>query len=199
MIDMTSQTWRTPAEVDRTVWKHWLTIVKPDKVDGHDRLPVHYRRVDQRQGAGDGRARSSSRSRSRRTRWWRNCGACRTSRCSSPTRPSTRNEDGIIAYTWMKYMTTGDETWPLRLPMTKAAVRAMDTITALMATPRARRREGGEVRGRRAGRSAGGPRGPRRRWTSGWSAIVPASIDLLNLREVLRASLEGLRLLGAAR
>ena len=33
MVDLTSQTWRTPAEVDRTVWKHWLTIVKPDRVD----------------------------------------------------------------------------------------------------------------------------------------------------------------------
>jgi hypothetical protein len=31
-IDLTSQTWRTAAEVDHSVWKHWLTIVKPDKV-----------------------------------------------------------------------------------------------------------------------------------------------------------------------
>src|SRR3954464_9158166 len=34
VVDLTSQTWRTPAEVDRSVWKHWLTIVKPDRVDG---------------------------------------------------------------------------------------------------------------------------------------------------------------------
>src|SRR5258708_7663514 len=33
-IAMTSQTWRTAAEVDRPVWKHWLTIVKPDQVEG---------------------------------------------------------------------------------------------------------------------------------------------------------------------
>jgi len=32
IIDLTSQTWRTPAEVNRSVWKHWLTIVKPDVV-----------------------------------------------------------------------------------------------------------------------------------------------------------------------
>jgi PhoPQ-activated pathogenicity-related protein len=31
VIDLTSQTWRSAAEVDRPVWKHWLTIVKPDK------------------------------------------------------------------------------------------------------------------------------------------------------------------------
>src|SRR2546427_12789026 len=31
VIDLTSQTWRTAADVDRPTWKHWLTIVKPDK------------------------------------------------------------------------------------------------------------------------------------------------------------------------
>ena len=29
---MTSQTWRTAAEVDKPVWKHWLTVIKPAKV-----------------------------------------------------------------------------------------------------------------------------------------------------------------------
>src|SRR5215467_461253 len=33
VVDLTSQTWRSAAEVDHPVWKHWLTIVKPDKVD----------------------------------------------------------------------------------------------------------------------------------------------------------------------
>src|SRR3954453_6838815 len=33
VVELTSQTWRKPPEVDRTVWKHWLTIVKPDRVD----------------------------------------------------------------------------------------------------------------------------------------------------------------------
>ena len=31
-IDLTSQTWRPASDVDRSVWKHWLTIVKPDRV-----------------------------------------------------------------------------------------------------------------------------------------------------------------------
>ena len=30
VIDLTSQTWRSAAEVDHPVWKHWLTIVVPD-------------------------------------------------------------------------------------------------------------------------------------------------------------------------
>ncbi|HIC30222.1 MAG TPA: hypothetical protein EYO85_12435, partial [Rhodospirillales bacterium] len=44
-----------------------------------------------------------------------------------------RSEDAIIAYSWDKYLKTGDEKWPLRLPMTKAAVRAMDTATDFLA------------------------------------------------------------------
>ena len=32
VLDLTSQTWRKPPDVDRAEWKHWVTIVKPDKV-----------------------------------------------------------------------------------------------------------------------------------------------------------------------
>jgi PhoPQ-activated pathogenicity-related protein len=45
----------------------------------------------------------------------------------------SRTEDAIIAYTWDRYLRTGDERWPARLPMTKAAVRAMDAVTAFLA------------------------------------------------------------------
>ena len=45
-----------------------------------------------------------------------------------------RTEDGIIAYTWDKFLRTGDEKWPARLPMTKSAVRALDTVTAFCAS-----------------------------------------------------------------
>jgi PhoPQ-activated pathogenicity-related protein len=29
VVDLKSQTWRTEKDVDRPVWQHWLTIVKP--------------------------------------------------------------------------------------------------------------------------------------------------------------------------
>jgi PhoPQ-activated pathogenicity-related protein len=96
--------------------------------------------------------------------------------------PKPRSEDGIIAYTWIKYMTTGDENWPLRLPMTKAAVRALDTVTAVMAS-----KDAGAVKVDKFVVSGGSKRG----WTTWTTAavdprvvgIMPAVIDLLNLEK----------------
>ena len=33
VLDLTSQTWKPPVEPDRTVWKHWLTVYVPSKVE----------------------------------------------------------------------------------------------------------------------------------------------------------------------
>ena len=91
-----------------------------------------------------------------------------------------RAEDGIIAYSWDKYLRTGDETWPLRLPMTKSVVRAMDAITGFCRSP-----AGGGVEIGRFVLAGASKRG----WTA-WTAaavdrrvaaVVPVVIDLLNI------------------
>ena len=37
VLEMTSQQWREAREVDRPIWKHWLTIVAPQDADRHPR------------------------------------------------------------------------------------------------------------------------------------------------------------------
>jgi PhoPQ-activated pathogenicity-related protein len=91
-----------------------------------------------------------------------------------------RGEDEIIAYTWKQYLETGDATWLARLPMTKAAVRAMDTVESFMATDK-----GGKLKVGHFVVAGASKRG----WTT-WTtaavdrrvvAIIPMVIDVLNV------------------
>ena len=38
ILEMTSQQWLTEKEVDKPIWKHWLTIIKPDEVQSDTAL-----------------------------------------------------------------------------------------------------------------------------------------------------------------
>jgi PhoPQ-activated pathogenicity-related protein len=40
-------------------------------------------------------------------------------------------EDALVVYTWQKYLESGDETWLLHWAMTRAIMRAIDTVQAL--------------------------------------------------------------------
>jgi PhoPQ-activated pathogenicity-related protein len=43
-----------------------------------------------------------------------------------------RKEDALIAYTFEQYMRSGESDWPVLLPMTKSAVRAMDAVQSIV-------------------------------------------------------------------
>jgi PhoPQ-activated pathogenicity-related protein len=182
VLEMTSQTWLTPSEVDRQTWKHFLTIIRPNEVktetgflfinggnNNSSKLP------NPDPGLVDAALIT---------------GSVIADLRMVPNQPMTFNgasamtEDGLIAYTWDKFLRTGDEKWPMRLPMTKAAVRALDTVTAFCASE-----AGGKVKVDRFVVSGGSKRG----WTA-WStaaveaaagkrvvAVVPFVIDLLNI------------------
>ena len=178
IIDLTSQQWRSAGEVNPSVWKHWLTIVRPDQVKGDTgMLYINGGSVTQKMPAAATpeyvQAALTSHS-------------VIAGLAGVPNEPLTfageskpRSEDQIIAFTWVKYLKSGDDTWPLLFPMTKAAVRAMDTVTAFCATP-----QGGSVKVAKFIVTGASKRG----WTTWLTAaadkrviaIEPMVIDMLN-------------------
>jgi PhoPQ-activated pathogenicity-related protein len=130
LIDLKSQTWRTKEDVDRTLWQHWLTVVVPDGAKANTAMMVI-------SGGSNGgppptkpeplavQVAVATRS------VVANVGMI-------PNQPLTfhgdgvgRKEDDLIGYTWDQYLKTGEALWAARLPMTKAVVRAMDTVQEL--------------------------------------------------------------------
>jgi PhoPQ-activated pathogenicity-related protein len=179
ILEMTSQAWLTTNEVDRPLWKHWLIVVRPAIVTTTNSL-LFIGGGNNRDGApksADGNMQQlavATKSIVSELRMVPNQPLIFTGESKG------RTEDALIAYTWDKFLRTHDSKWPARLPMTKAAVRAMDTVTAFCASA-----AGG-------GLSVGGfvvAGGSKRGWTT-WTtaavdkrviAIVPIVIDLLNI------------------
>jgi len=128
VINMTSQSWRSASEVNRTVWQHWLTVIVPRDVASDTALLwINGGSNDRPAPSGpDGMLVDialQSKTVVADVRMVPN------QPLVFPDDPDNeRYEDEIIAYTFDKFLKTGDATWPLLLPMVKSAVRAMDTI-----------------------------------------------------------------------
>ena len=71
VIDMKSQTWRSPEEVNRTLWQHWLVVAMPDKVSSETGLLF----ISGGRNGGDPPSGPDERNcdnwQSRRSLWWR--------------------------------------------------------------------------------------------------------------------------------
>jgi PhoPQ-activated pathogenicity-related protein len=179
VIEMTSQTWLTTKEVDRPLWKHWVIVAKPDQVKSNKGLMYIT-------GGGNGGG-PPEKGEDMMKQIAKATNSVVTELKMVPNQELVfagenfgRKEDSLIAYTWDKYLRTGDAKWPARLPMTKAAVRALDTITAFCASD-----EGGKAKVDEFVVCGGSKRG----WTT-WTtaavdrrvvAIVPFVIDMLNV------------------
>jgi PhoPQ-activated pathogenicity-related protein len=177
-IDMISQSWLTTNEVNRPLWQHWLTIVVPDKVTSSTALLFI--------NGGSTRTNPPSKPDVSLMLAATTTGTVVADLKNVPNQPlifagetEKRSEDSLIAYTWDKFLRTGDDRWPARLPMTKAAVRAMDTVSTFTAT------NGSRTKVEKFFVAGGSKRG----WTT-WTtaavdervvAIAPIVIDMLNI------------------
>lgn len=130
VIDLTSQTWLSPDKVNRTKWKHWVTVLVPDGAKADTAMMFIDGGSNGRQPptAPDPLAAAVAMS----TR------SVVASVGQIPNQPlvfhgddQNRVEDDLIGYTWDQYLKTGDALWAARMPMTKAVVRAMDCVQEL--------------------------------------------------------------------
>ncbi len=125
-IEMTSQSWRS-GDVEPDLWRHWLTVIVPDTVDG-TRAMLYVTggntSPDPPAAAPPLFARTAMVTQS-----------VVAVLQNVPCQPLVFNgvgqgfrEDEIIAFSFLKYVETGDATWPVLCAMVKSAVRAMDTV-----------------------------------------------------------------------
>lgn len=184
VLNMISQQYLTTDEVNRPIWQHWVTIVKPDKVTTDIGLLFI--------GGGDNGNAIPDQVDPLALEIASATGAVVATLSNVPNQPLTfagetreRSEDAIIAYTWDKFLQTQDAKWPLRLPMTKSAVRAMDAVSGFVASG-----AGGNVRIAKYVVCGESKRG----WTT-WTtaavdkrviAIIPEVIDVLNIGPSMR-------------
>jgi PhoPQ-activated pathogenicity-related protein len=185
VIDLTSQTWRSEKDVDRPVWKHWLTVVKPDALKYHTAFLTI--------GGGSNRDKMPTGASGRTTALATYTGSIVAELGTVPNQPlvfadskdEARSEDNLIAYTRVKYIATRDPNWLVRLAMVKSGVRAMDALQEFFASD-----AGGRVKIDHFVVAGGSKRG----WTT-WlvgvvdqrvSAIIPIVIDALNSEVITR-------------
>ena len=178
-LEFVSQQWLTPAEVNRPEWRHTLAIVRPEEV-------THTTALLFIAGGSNNRTGPPPRPGRDLIEIAKATHSVVAELRMIPNQPLTfdgdaqpRTEDDAIAYSWAKYLRTGDERWPMRLPMTKAAVRAMDVLTEFLG-----REEGGHTTIENFVVAGASKRG----WTT-WTtaavdrrviAICPVVIDVLN-------------------
>lgn len=185
LIDLTSQTWRSEKDVDRPVWKHWLTVVKPDNLKYHTAFLTI--------GGGDNGDETPTDASARTIELAKYSSSITAELYTVPNQPlvftdskdEKRWEDNIIAYTRVKYMDTRDPSWLVRLAMVKSGVRAMDAMQAFSASE-----AGGNWKLDDFVVAGGSKRG----WTT-WlvgvvdprvRAIIPIVIDALNSEVITR-------------
>lgn len=186
VLHIASQAWRTGKDVDRILWRHWLIVYVPNQVE-HDTAFLLI-------GGGDNTYDIPDYDRYLLAEMAVETGTVTAALLNVPNQPlifladeelRRRTEDDILAFCWAQYLEHGDPEWLALLPMTKSAVRAMDTITDFCASL-----ENVRPPVNRFVVSGGSKRG----WTTWLTAVVddrvvaiaPQVIDLLNTKPSMK-------------
>ena len=131
-LRMTSQRWRSDVEVDRPIWKHWVSVAVPDKVVRKTAILM----------IGGGRHREGPQVTPPKELELlvERSGAVVVYIDNVPNQPLKLEgepkglvEDGLVARSWRLAMRDDDAAWLVRFPMVKSAVKAMDAAQEFVA------------------------------------------------------------------
>ena len=134
-LNMTSQKWLTENDSSSSIWTHHLVIINPENIEIKDTGILFI-------GGGDNTYDIPTAKDDHiilAAELATNTKSTVAILYQIPNQPivfkedslqKSRTEDAVVAFTWDHFLRNPNNSneWPIRLPMTKAAVRAMDTV-----------------------------------------------------------------------